>query len=225
MNKIEAVMFDLDETLLDREKAVGIMFDVIIDKFYKNTDITKKQYNNMLCEFKKYDNRGYGDKTVVMDSLFNEFTPSFMISKTEFLDFWDRTFHKCFSRDEERINTVIKLQEYVKTAIITNGSVKSQSGKIEYTNLDKLFEVIIVSDEVGIKKPDPKIFELALSKIDVLPENALFVGDDLKNDIYGCQNAGMLGIWYNPYNFKNDTDIKPFAEIHSFTELLSYINL
>ena len=224
MNKIKAVMFDLDDTLLDRDKAVELMFEVIIEKCYKNTDIPKIQYNNMLGEFKKYDNRGYGSKTVLLNSLFDKFPPTFRIPETEFREFWDSNFHKCFSKDEERVNTVIKLQKYVKTAIITNGSVQSQRGKIKHTNLDKLFDIIIISDEVGVHKPDPKIFELALNKLNVLSESALYVGDRLEKDILGCQNAGMRGVWFNPKNFKNDTNIKPFAEIHKFTEILDYNN-
>lgn len=224
INAVKAIMFDLDDTLLDREKAADVMFSVIAEKFYKNTGMTESQYDDMFCEFKEYDNRGCERKVVMINDLFNKFPPSFIISDSEFIDFWNSNFPKCFSRDTERINTVIKLQEHVKTAIITNGSVQVQRAKITETKLNELFKVIIISDEVGIQKPDPKIFELALNKIDVLPENALFVGDNLKKDIGGCQSAGIRGIWFNPNNFKNDTDIKPFAEIHRFMEILDYIN-
>jgi len=224
VDKVKAIMFDLDDTLLDRDKAVEIMFSVVMEKCYKNAGITEPLYNEMLGEFKKYDNRGFGNKTVLFNSLFERFPPVVRIPECEFREFWDSNFHKCFSIDTERINIAAKIKKHVKTAIITNGSVRSQRGKIEHTGLDKMFEVIIISDEVGIQKPDPKIFELALNKLDVLPENALFVGDRINKDILGCQSAGIRGIWFNPNNFKNETDIKPFAEIHNFTEVLSYIS-
>jgi putative hydrolase of the HAD superfamily len=220
----KAIMFDLDDTLLDRDKAVEVMFSVIVEKCYKNIDLTKIQYDDMLCKFKIYDNKGYERKNIVLNSLFDEFPPSFRISESEITNFWNCNFPKCTSIDTERVKIIKKLKEHVKTAIITNGSIKSQKGKIEYTKLDKLFKVILISEEVGVGKPDPKIFELALNKLDVLPKNALFVGDNLINDIGGCQNAGIRGIWFNPNHFKNDTDIKPFAEIHDFSEILDYIN-
>lgn len=83
--------------------------------------------------------------------------------------------------------------------------------------------ILVISEEVGISKPDKRIFELALNKLNVKPEEALFVGDDLEKDIDGCQNANIKGIWFNPHKIKNDTDIKPYAEIDSFDGLLSYI--
>ena len=71
-------------------------------------------------------------------------------------------------------------------------------------------------------KPDKRIFELALNKLNVQPEAAIFVGDDIEKDIDGCQNTYMKGIWFNPHMIKNDTEIKPYAEINSFDKLLSY---
>ena len=59
--------------------------------------------------------------------------------------------------------------------------------------------------------------------MNVQPEAALFVGDDIERDIGGCQNANIKGIWFNPHMNKNDTEIKPYAEIDSFDSLLSYI--
>ncbi len=55
------------------------------------------------------------------------------------------------------------------------------------------------------------------------PEDALFVGDHIENDIGGCQNAGIDGIWFNPRQIQNNSEIKPFAEVDSFDRLLSYI--
>jgi len=75
---------------------------------------------------------------------------------------------------------------------------------------------------VGLRKPDKRIFELALNKLNVKPEETLFIGDDIVKDIGGCQNAKIKGIWFNPYKLKNETDIKPFAEVNSFEGLLSY---
>jgi putative hydrolase of the HAD superfamily len=75
---------------------------------------------------------------------------------------------------------------------------------------------------VGFSKPDKRIFELALNKLNVQPEAALFVGDDIEKDIGGCQNVNIKGIWFNPHMIKNDTEIKPYAEINSFDRLLSY---
>lgn len=91
------------------------------------------------------------------------------------------------------------------------------------TSLNEYFDTIIISEEVGFSKPDKRIFELALKKLNVQPENTLFVGDDLEKDIAGCQNANIKGIWFNPHGIMNKTEIKPYSEIDTFDSLLSYI--
>ena len=76
---------------------------------------------------------------------------------------------------------------------------------------------------MGFSKPDKRIFELALNKLNVQPENTLFVGDDLEKDIAGPQNANIKGIWFNPHRIMNKTEIKPYSEIDTFDSLLSYV--
>ena len=76
---------------------------------------------------------------------------------------------------------------------------------------------------MGFSKPDKRIFELALNTLDVQAEDVLFVGDDIEKDIGGCQNTNIKGIWFNPHRMKNNTEIKPYAEIHSFDRLLSFL--
>lgn len=90
------------------------------------------------------------------------------------------------------------------------------------TKLHECFDVILISEEVGLEKPDPRIFQLALNKLQVQPEDALFVGDDLEKDVGGPQGAGLKGIWSNPSGTENDSDIKPDDEIQSLDELLYY---
>jgi len=117
------------------------------------------------------------------------------------------------------LNIIHSIKKHVQVGIITNGSAQRQKAKIMHTHLTSCFNLLIISEEVGYSKPDKRIFELALNKLQVQPEDALFVGDDLEKDIGGCQHAKIKGIWFNPYRHKNDTDIRPYAEIHSFDPL------
>jgi putative hydrolase of the HAD superfamily len=89
--------------------------------------------------------------------------------------------------------------------------------------LNRYFDTIIISEEAGFSKPDKRIFELALNKLNVQSEDVLFVGDDLEKDIAGCQNANIKGVWFNPHMIKNTTQIQPYAEINTFDSLLSYV--
>jgi putative hydrolase of the HAD superfamily len=59
---------------------------------------------------------------------------------------------------------------------------------------------------VGFSKPEKRIFELALNMLNVQPEVALYVGDDIEKDIGGCQNANIKGIWFNPHIVQSSYD-------------------
>ncbi|QFG01215.1 HAD family hydrolase [Psychrobacillus glaciei] len=216
------MLFDLDDTLLNRGKAVDKMFLIILEKCYEDVKYSLK--NEMLRKFKEYDNSCYGtsDKTIVLESFFDEFPPKYRLPRNYIQDFWNNNFPHCFSINQDTINIVNTIKMHVKVAIITNGSIQRQKAKIINTNLNSFFDIIIISEEVGFSKPDKRIFELALNKLNVQPEEVLFVGDDIEKDIDGCQNADIKGIWFNPNMIKNNTEIKPFAEINSFDKLLSY---
>ena len=225
MTNIQAIFFDLDDTLLDRNKAVDKMFLIILDKYYD--EITDGEKNKMLKRFKDYDSRAYGqnDKAFVLEAFFNEFPPIERIQRNALQKFWNEHFPMCFSINENVLHLVNAIKEQVKVAIITNGSTQRQYAKISNTNLHCCFDSIFISEEVGISKPDKRIFEFALNKLNVKPEATLFVGDDLEKDIGGCQNANVKGIWFNPNKHSNDTNIKPFAEIHSLNQLINYVKV
>lgn len=224
MRSTTTIVFDLDDTLLDREQAIKKLFLVLLERFYENTKHINK--NEMWRRFKEHDKKYYGnnDKTRVLEPFFNEFPAKYKISHNDMQEFWDTNLPTCFTIDENIIRVLNFIKIDYKLAIITNGSTKRQYAKILNTNLDAYFEEVFVSEEVGFSKPDIRIFEIALKKLNIKPENALFLGDDLVKDIKGCQNANIKGIWFNPLSLKNQTDIKPYAEIQSLNELLNYLS-
>ncbi|PEK23392.1 2-haloalkanoic acid dehalogenase [Bacillus wiedmannii] len=224
MRSYKAMLFDLDDTLLDRDKAVDNLFLLVLEKCYEDVSDTVK--NNMLQKFKEYDKREYGisNKTIVLESLFDEFAPIYRLPHNYIQDFWNENFPTCFSIDQNTIHFLNHIKSHFKIGIITNGSTHRQKAKIINTNLNNYFDTIIISEEVGLSKPDKRIFELALNKLNVQPEDVLFIGDDLEKDIAGPQNANINGVWFNPQKIKNTTQIQPYAEINTLDSLLSYVN-
>lgn len=218
----KAMLFDLDDTLLNRDQAVDNLFLMILEKCYE--DVKHSTKNAMLGKFKEYDKRSYGhsDKTLVLESFFDDFPPQYRLPREFLQDFWNGHFPHCFSLNQTTINIINTIKMHVKVAIIINGTTQRQKAKLINTHLNRCFDIIIISEEVGFRKPDKRIFELTLNKLNVQPEDALFVGDDIEKDIAGCQSANIKGIWFNPHMIKNETEIKPYAEINSFDSLLSY---
>lgn len=90
------MLFDLDDTLLDRDKAVDKLFLFVLEKCYGDVNDVVK--NNMLQKFKEYDKREYGtsDKTIVLESLFDEFPPKYRLPRNYIQDFWNNNFLNVF---------------------------------------------------------------------------------------------------------------------------------
>ncbi len=79
--------------------------------------------------------------------------------------------------------------------IVSNGFVEVQYYKVEHSGLKDCFQHIVLSEEVGIQKPQPGIFEVALSKNNLRPEDVLMIGDSYGSDIMGAKNAGIDQLW------------------------------
>jgi len=87
--------------------------------------------------------------------------------------------------------------------LITNGSSISQRGKLETTGITDWFDFVIISGEVGWTKPDPRIFEHALSRQANERRECVFVGDSLKHDIAGAAGVGLPAVWIDRAGMKS----------------------
>ena len=89
--------------------------------------------------------------------------------------------------------------------------------------LAKYIDVFTFSYYLKISKPQKQVFEIALDRMKVNPEDAIMVGDNLKSDIEPAQKLGLTGIWFNKNLTLNDTDIKPDNEIFKLKELIDLL--
>jgi putative hydrolase of the HAD superfamily len=85
----------------------------------------------------------------------------------------------------------------LRLGVITNGDGEQQRAKLAALGLDGRFEAVIISGDAGFAKPDARIFRLAATAIGVPPGRCLFVGDSRAGDAAGARAAGMLGVWLN----------------------------
>ncbi len=93
-------------------------------------------------------------------------------------------------------------------------------GVLEREGIADLFDIILVSDEVGWRKPKPVIFETALGRLHVGAGEALFVGDRIDIDVAGAQGVGMGSAWVNPERAPLPPDVAPpDYEIRDLVEL------
>jgi HAD superfamily hydrolase (TIGR01549 family) len=85
----------------------------------------------------------------------------------------------------------------VKLGMITNGGAGWQRRKLVESKFGELFDVIFVEGEFGVGKPDPAIFEAALSALGTAPEHTWMIGDRLDWDVAGAQAVGIKGVWFD----------------------------
>ncbi|HBF41687.1 MAG TPA: hypothetical protein DDW19_07980 [Anaerolineaceae bacterium] len=121
------------------------------------------------------------------------------------------------------------LRRGYRLGMVTNAADAVDVGKIvDNHRLRIYFDDIIISADFGIRKPDPRIFEIALKRLGADPASAVMVGDNLSADILGAHRAGMRGIWItrrseDPRNALLRNTIIPDGEVKSLEEIPSLL--
>lgn len=85
-----------------------------------------------------------------------------------------------------------------RLALLTNGNSAPQRRKIETFGIAPFFDSILIEGEVGFGKPDPRVYKMALERLDVSPSEAWMAGDNLEWDVVQPQKLGIFAIWINP---------------------------
>lgn len=87
--------------------------------------------------------------------------------------------------------------------------------------LGNRFQFVVLAQDHGVEKPDPRIFAIALEHAGCAPNEMLHIGDSLDDDVRGARRVGVAAIWLNRKNVPNDTDIRPDGEISSLLDLVA----
>lgn len=112
----------------------------------------------------------------------------------------------------------------VNMGIITNGFTELQSIRLERTGFKHLFSPLVISEQVGVAKPDPGIFEHAFTLMGNPPrQQILMVGDNPQADIQGGINAGIDTCWLNRHGLQRPADITPYHEVSSLSQLQHWL--
>lgn len=125
------------------------------------------------------------------------------------------------------VPTLLKLKNKYKLGVISNGLAVKQWEKLVALGLHHFFEVVVTSQEVGYEKPQKEIFEIAIKKLKLKPEQCIMVGDRLDIDIAGAKLAGMKTIRIKKGKYAkmkpSKEEEKPDYEIKEFEELLDIL--
>ena len=203
---IKAVFFDLDGTLCDSDTAWSIAqretFKLLHEHYPDVSEETLTEaWRTVHQELFKQLNAGKCAMADVRDSrfqcLFRELGLPVDKVMEELSDFFCLRYLTSL-RLYDDVAILEKLHTY-HVGIITNGAhdehTDSQLSKVRHLGLSERIQSLTISGEVGVRKPNAKIFKVACERAGILPKEAVFVGDTIENDIVGANRAGMTSVF------------------------------
>jgi len=234
MSKIKALLFDFDETLFVNEEstrqAVLHAWTTLQSEF---PHITPQQaldtYMRVRDEFWKSDD-DYLLQVITRSAdeargvLWSKTLDALGIENKEQVAFLVLAFgHKRWETWElypDAIEILDQLKARYRLIMVTNGIPEIQRGKINKAQVSHYFDPIIISGEIGVSKPNPKYFEIAIKGLDLKADECVVIGDSVQNDVGGAKNAGMTSVWINRGGLLPEPSIEPDYRITALHELL-----
>ncbi len=221
------LFFDLDRTLWDFEtnskKALQILFsELSLGDRIEHFNHFHHTYIRINAELWKLYGKGKLNKDELRDSRFLKALEHHKIYDLELANKLSNGYIEISPRQTSLFpNTLetladLKAQGY-KMHIITNGFAEVQYIKLEQSGLSPFFDVIVCSEAVGFNKPDPRVFQHAMTLAQTQSSESIMIGDDREVDIFGAMQAGMRAILFDPQNQYGKTNAEP--KIESLSEL------
>jgi putative hydrolase of the HAD superfamily len=124
----------------------------------------------------------------------------------------------------DTMETLEKLMGRYALGLLTNGASDLQRRKIEGSGVARYFNEILISGDIGFAKPDHRVFELLLSRLNAKAATTLMIGNNLITDVQAAQHAGLRAIWVNRSGAASEASIIPDWEIAQLTQLESILN-
>ena len=190
---LQAVLFDLDGTLLDRLSCLRVYLYGQVERLAN--DLHALPFDEYMDRVIESDAHGHADK----EELFRRIERDFALSPgtwhrllDDFLTYFP---HICvpFPKAHQTLTTL--RQQGLKMGLVTNGGVDSQQPKIDGLGIARYFDTMLISEAEGVAKPDAEIFQRATDNLGVSPDQAVMIGDNSEADIRGAKSYGMKAIW------------------------------
>ncbi len=122
------------------------------------------------------------------------------------------------------LNLLDRLSSRHKLVLVTNGIKEVQRRRINNTGIEHYFEAIVISDEIGVAKPNAAFFDHAFEQVSFpAKKDVLMIGDSLSSDIRGGNGYGVATCWYNPAGAAVDPDVVAGFVISELEELVGIV--
>lgn len=218
---IEFLFLDLDDTILDFQKAERLALGKTLESFgLPPTDTVLARYHQINREhWERLERKELTRQQVLVGRFAALFAEMGLSAQAEQVA---RAYEENLSQGhyflpgaEEALKS---LSKKYKLYLASNGTARVQAGRLKSAGIIPYFQEIFVSEEMGYNKPDPAYFDACFARIPGFrKERAMMVGDSLTSDILGGIQAGIATCWVNPHH--KTGEIHPDYEIESITQL------
>ncbi len=227
INGIKDVFFDLDHTLWDFDKNSALTFNKIFKMHDVAVDLNDflSFYEPINLDYWKLYREEKIDKASLrynrLNDTFNKISfnaDSTLINKlSEDYITYLSSFNHLFDDVHEVLNY---LKSKYQLHIITNGFQEVQESKLRNSNIHHFFNSVTDSEQVGVKKPNPKIFNFALKIAEANPETSVMIGDNMEADVLGALDFGMEAIYFN---LRETNEAHSIKQINNLNELKLFL--
>ena len=225
---IDTLLFDLDNTLLDFDKAeANALTKALCEVKITATDEMISRYHKINLAQWKLLEQGIITREEIkirrFKLLFQEF--DIKASPEEVAKHYQTYLgqgHYFIDGAEEVLQ---QLSKKYRMYLVTNGTLSVQKGRLESSGIEKYLQGVFISEEIGYNKPSVEYFHKCFAQIpNFKKENTAIIGDSLSSDIQGGKNAGITTIWFHrPEDHTENIDPKPDYEIQSLKTLLDML--
>jgi putative hydrolase of the HAD superfamily len=224
---IEAVIFDIDNTLMDfmkmKRAAVEAAVDYMIDA---GLDIDKQTMIDKI--FKVYWEEGIEDQNIFDKVLLREFGQiDYKILAAGIIGYRKAKEAHMMLYPHVRMTLSELLRMGIRLGVVSDAPRLPVWLRIVSLNLHHYFEKVITFDDTGERKPSPKPFSKIIDDMKIKPQNAIMVGDWAERDIVGAKNIGMITAWAkygNQFDTKNSGADWELDDIYDLIGIVKKLN-
>jgi HAD superfamily hydrolase (TIGR01549 family) len=210
------VLFDLDDTLCDHATALATRIRYAFEPFFPD-DTLDRAAGDAIARARE----GTAHFAEVLGHYGVEDRNAAEVARERYIS--DR--YRGLRLYEDSLMAIAAVKTVASIGMITNGPTDIQQPKIDLLEIEHHFPFILISESVGVWKPDPAIFHMALERAGHDPEDAIYVGDSPVADVPGAHAAGMRSVWINRAGVDWTGDEPPHVEIRDLTELLHTLGI
>ena len=212
---ITDIFFDLDHTLWDFDKNSALTFEKIfkLNNIDVNLNTFLSHYEPINLKYWKLYREEKIDKASLRFGRLNDaFLAIDFTFETDVINQLSEDYITYLGSFNHLFENTFEILDYLQNSynlhIITNGFKEIQQVKMQNANIDNYFKTVTNSESVGVKKPNPKIFNHALKVANANADQCIMIGDNYEADILGAINIGMDAVFFGNYNNKLNAKIK-----------------